>query len=134
MCLEIIDNLIQSIFKHSPFCAMSVNEGPQAEVRIHCDVHNLIWGFCALGIFGSFDHTKSGQLILWEAKVIIELKHGDANNCARLVFCIFKAAATIHPIRLACIFGTNNFHLVGRHHRLTTATLTFFHPCSERYL
>lgn len=75
--LELIDRLVQSIFKESPFPTMSINDGPHATAEVHRDAHNLIWGLCVLGIFGSFNKQTSGQLICHEAAFIMELKHGD---------------------------------------------------------
>lgn len=75
--LELVDNLVQTIFRQSPFHAMSINDGPRANAEDHRDSHNLIWGLCALGVFGNFNHKTHGQLILREARLVIELAPGD---------------------------------------------------------
>lgn len=38
---------------------------------------NLVAGICLIGVLGHFDHTRSGQLVLKDAKLIIELMSGD---------------------------------------------------------
>lgn len=60
-----------------PFAAVTVNFGPQTVLNLHRDWKNLAFGWCLLYILGDYDHTKGGHLILWELKLILEVRPGD---------------------------------------------------------
>jgi hypothetical protein len=94
LALEIYDMLVTPYFPHSPFSAMSINLGPEACARWHRDEKNILWGICAIAVFGLFNHRRGGHLLLHELKLIMELCPGD------LVF--LPSAAITHrnsPIR-----------------------------------
>lgn len=71
------DLLERHVFKDSPFCAATLNLGPKADADWHRDHLNLLFGVCAVGIFGDFNHRTSGHLLLKELRVVMELRHGD---------------------------------------------------------
>lgn len=72
-----IDALLSSLFPDLPFASNVFNFGPRAYTAKHRDFKNLISGFCAIVAFGNFDHTRSGQLVLHEANVVLEIRPGD---------------------------------------------------------
>ncbi|EJD38756.1 hypothetical protein AURDEDRAFT_39960, partial [Auricularia subglabra TFB-10046 SS5] len=61
----------------SPFAAHTLNLGPQVRCILHRDSQNWVEGPCPIIIIGEFDHTVSGQFIIEEAKVALELRSGD---------------------------------------------------------
>ncbi|KAH9899134.1 hypothetical protein C8Q73DRAFT_604051, partial [Cubamyces lactineus] len=64
-----------SLTRNTPgnsFAAATFNLGPQTVTRPHLDHLNLPWGWCAITAMGTFDHTKSGQIVLWNLKKVIE--------------------------------------------------------------
>ncbi|KAH8102767.1 hypothetical protein DFH11DRAFT_1512923 [Phellopilus nigrolimitatus] len=75
--LHIVDGLVSQHFPDLQFSAMSLNLGAKTVCNWHRDFKNLVWGVCAVGAFGRFNHRTSGQLLLREAKVIMEVKRGD---------------------------------------------------------
>lgn len=60
-----------------PFAAHAFNLGPFVECWWHRDARNYILGVCPVVMLGAFNHRTSGQLILVEPKVVIELRRGD---------------------------------------------------------
>lgn len=72
-----INSMLAGVFPSSPFCALTINMGPQTVCLPHRDYWNLAYGTCPIGVLGPFDHRTGGQLILHEPKLIIELRRGD---------------------------------------------------------
>ncbi|KAF7969180.1 hypothetical protein HWV62_28009 [Athelia sp. TMB] len=72
-----INSLLTAVFPGSPFCALTINMGPQTVCLPHRDYWNLAYGTCPIGVLGSFNHRTGGQLILHEPKLIIEVRRGD---------------------------------------------------------
>ncbi|KZV85178.1 hypothetical protein EXIGLDRAFT_571457, partial [Exidia glandulosa HHB12029] len=60
-----------------PFAAHTFNLGPHVQCLLHRDSLNWPRGICPVIVFGNFDHTTSGQFIMVEPKVVLELQHGD---------------------------------------------------------
>ncbi|KAI0659203.1 hypothetical protein C8Q70DRAFT_915667 [Cubamyces menziesii] len=73
-----LDHICQSdpsLQRNSPqnsFAAATFNLGPHTVTRPHLDYLNLPWGWCAITALGTFDHTKGGQIVLWNIKKVIE--------------------------------------------------------------
>ncbi|KAH9886483.1 hypothetical protein C8Q73DRAFT_748948 [Cubamyces lactineus] len=64
-----------SLKRNSPgnsFAAATFNLGPQTFTRPHLDHLNLPWGWCAITALGAFNHTRCGQVVLWNLRKIIE--------------------------------------------------------------
>lgn len=61
-----------------PFAGVTANLGPQAVCWAHRDVKNLANGVCLVLVLGSFDHHYEGHIVLHEARLILEMKPGDA--------------------------------------------------------
>ncbi|KZP08486.1 hypothetical protein FIBSPDRAFT_694812, partial [Athelia psychrophila] len=72
-----INNMLTAVFPDSPFCALTINMGPQTVCLPHRDYWNIAYGTCPIGVLGSFNHRTGGQLILHEPKLVIELRRGD---------------------------------------------------------
>lgn len=60
-----------------PFAAVTANLGPQTICSLHRDFLNLVFGWCLIFILGEYDHTKGGHIILWEPKLVVEVRPGD---------------------------------------------------------
>ncbi|EJD33859.1 hypothetical protein AURDEDRAFT_76635, partial [Auricularia subglabra TFB-10046 SS5] len=60
-----------------PFAAHTLNLGPAVCCLLHHDAQNWPQGICPAMAVGKFDHTRSGQFIMEEPKVVLELKSGD---------------------------------------------------------
>ncbi|TFK58750.1 hypothetical protein BDN72DRAFT_781649, partial [Pluteus cervinus] len=63
---------LHRIFRGSILPTTAFNFGPRVCTRPHRDHLNCPYGWCVVQSFGSFDSTKGGHLILWEAKLVIE--------------------------------------------------------------
>jgi len=72
-----INCLFRAAFPGSPFCAFTMNMGPQTVCIGHHDFWNLVYGTCPIGALGPFNHRTGGQIILHEPKVIFEFHRGD---------------------------------------------------------
>ncbi|KAJ8457599.1 hypothetical protein ONZ51_g11436 [Trametes cubensis] len=68
------------------FAAATFNLGPQTFTRPHLDHLNLPWGWCAITALGAFNHTRCGQVVLWNLKKIIEFP------CAATIFILSAVA------------------------------------------
>ncbi|KLO14059.1 hypothetical protein SCHPADRAFT_827049, partial [Schizopora paradoxa] len=75
--LELDKDLRRSIFPGSLFGGTTFNLGPNGITKRHRDSRNLVGGLCMIGALGHFNHETSGHFIMEEAKVIVELQHGD---------------------------------------------------------
>jgi hypothetical protein len=64
-------------FRNSIFPAATFNLGPRTVCLKHLDQANLPFGWCAVTSIGDFDPTKSGHLVLWELKMVIEFPPGS---------------------------------------------------------
>ncbi|KAJ7186358.1 hypothetical protein B0H12DRAFT_1246694 [Mycena haematopus] len=63
-------------FPQSVFACAAFNFGPNVWTFKHRDVCNLPFGWCAVQSLGSFDTTKGGHLILWDAKLVVDFPAG----------------------------------------------------------
>lgn len=68
-----MDPSLHQISEYLPFAAISVNFGPQAILEFHYDPYNWCCGWCLVIVIDDFDPTLGGQLVLHEAKLIIQL-------------------------------------------------------------
>lgn len=68
---------LHSVFPTLPMMAMTANAGPAVRTLPHLDLMNASFGRCIVGPTGSYDHTRSGLLVLKELKVIMEIAPGD---------------------------------------------------------
>ncbi|TFK72996.1 hypothetical protein BDN72DRAFT_762244 [Pluteus cervinus] len=84
-------NFVRSIYTSAAF-----NFGPQVCTFKHRDYLNCPFGLCAVQALGSFDHTKGGHIVLWEAKIFAEF---PANSV------ILIPSATITHSNLPCQLG-----------------------------
>lgn len=73
-------------FSGCAFACATVNLGPEVRTFVHRDMLNLAFGWCGIMPLGKFDHTKGGHVILWEAKLVVEVPAG---------YTIFIPSATI---------------------------------------
>jgi hypothetical protein len=71
-----------------PFAAMTLNLGPRTVTKAHRDSSNYAAGLCLVLALGSFDAVRGGQLILHEAKLIVDLPAG--------AFVLFPSAMITH--------------------------------------
>jgi predicted 2-oxoglutarate/Fe(II)-dependent dioxygenase YbiX len=62
---------------NSPFTSATVNLGPHTVTRPHRDAGNLQSGLCAVFLPGAHKAEDGGDLVLDEAKVVMELGAGD---------------------------------------------------------
>lgn len=69
------------------FASVCINKGKVATIP-HRDVSNRGPGLCGVVPFGTFDSSRSGLLILWEARTVIEVSAGDV--------CLFPSAILTH--------------------------------------
>ncbi|KAJ6459908.1 hypothetical protein C8R45DRAFT_1109284 [Mycena sanguinolenta] len=63
-------------FPKSVFSCVAFNFGPRVCTFKHRDMCNLPFGWCAVQALGSFDHTKGGHLVLWDAKLVVQFPAG----------------------------------------------------------
>ncbi|KZS93590.1 hypothetical protein SISNIDRAFT_390492, partial [Sistotremastrum niveocremeum HHB9708] len=77
VCLRPENEFMDILAPQCPFFAMSQNFGPQAVSIRHKDTKNLISGLCLIFVLGVFRHQVGGHLVLHEAKVLLEAKHGS---------------------------------------------------------
>lgn len=61
-----------------PFAALTPNLGPQTVCWPHQDKKDLSNGVCVVLILGSFNHQFGDHIVLHEARLILEMKPGDA--------------------------------------------------------
>ncbi|EJD34134.1 hypothetical protein AURDEDRAFT_76451, partial [Auricularia subglabra TFB-10046 SS5] len=64
-------------FPGFPMMSKTTNTGKKTRTPEHVDFKNALFGMCVIAIFGKFDHTKSGMLVLRELKVLLPLAPGD---------------------------------------------------------
>ncbi|KAJ6470097.1 hypothetical protein C8R47DRAFT_988947, partial [Mycena vitilis] len=61
----------------SVFAAATFNFGPNTVTFPHVDAANLVWGWCCITAFGSFNPDLGGHLILWDLRLIIRFPPGS---------------------------------------------------------
>ena len=64
-------------YENHPFAAVMFNISPAAYTKLHKDMMNLSWGWCAVTSLGSYDHTKGGHLVLWDLGLAVEFLPGS---------------------------------------------------------
>ncbi|KAK4702107.1 hypothetical protein P7C70_g4119, partial [Phenoliferia sp. Uapishka_3] len=64
-------------FLFGAFASFCLNTGWNVACRPHRDGHNLGPGLCGIFAWGDFDSTRSGWLVLEEAKLCVEVGSGD---------------------------------------------------------
>ncbi|EJD39887.1 hypothetical protein AURDEDRAFT_44055, partial [Auricularia subglabra TFB-10046 SS5] len=64
-------------FPGFPMMSQTTNTGKKTRTPEHVDFKNALFGMCVIAVFGTFDHKKSGMLILRELKVLLPLAPGD---------------------------------------------------------
>ncbi|KAJ3833118.1 hypothetical protein F5878DRAFT_547101, partial [Lentinula raphanica] len=64
-------------FPHSVFAAAAFNLGGKVRTFKHRDSLNWPFGWCAITSLGTFDPSRSGQLILWELQLVIDFPHAS---------------------------------------------------------
>ncbi|KAL5526826.1 hypothetical protein ACEPAF_8552 [Sanghuangporus sanghuang] len=113
-CTASHNSITASVLLKSQFFSMALNLGGEVATCWHRDAKNLFFGLCCVGVFGCFDWRNSGQLMLKEVKVIIELRPGDvvlfpsaalthrnapiANNSSRRSVVLFTAGVNFQHI------------------------------------
>ena len=68
---------LRNNFPGSVFGAAAFNFGGNVWTFKHRDFLNWPFGWCAITALGSFDPTRSAQLILWELKLVINFPHAS---------------------------------------------------------
>lgn len=58
------------------WAAAAFNCGPRTVTARHRDFANLPFGWCSVTALGEFDYEVGGHVVLWEAKLVIELPPG----------------------------------------------------------
>ncbi|KAG9041182.1 hypothetical protein FS837_012638 [Tulasnella sp. UAMH 9824] len=76
--LKALDCIDPSSALSVPFAALTANLGPQTVCWPHQDSKNLSSGVCLILVLGSFNHRYGGHIVLHEARIIVEMKPGDA--------------------------------------------------------
>jgi hypothetical protein len=64
-------------FMNSVWTTITFNFGPRTVCYVHRDPGNLAFGWCAITALGRFDPKRSGHLILWDMKLVIEFPPGS---------------------------------------------------------
>ena len=64
-------------FLNSIFTCCTFNFGPHACSFDHTDPANLLFGWCDITALGPFDPIRSGHLVLWDLKIVIEFPPGS---------------------------------------------------------
>ncbi|KAK7018815.1 hypothetical protein VNI00_017510 [Paramarasmius palmivorus] len=62
-------------FSDSVFSAATFNFGGQVWTYKHRDFFNWAFGWCFITALGRFDPSRSGQMILWELKLVVDFPH-----------------------------------------------------------
>ena len=75
-------------FPNLPQGGCTCNLGPKTVTPMHRDSENLSYGLCVVSAFGDFDWQHGGELMLFEPKVIVQMRPGDS--------LIFPSAAITH--------------------------------------
>ncbi|KAL0565962.1 hypothetical protein V5O48_016051 [Marasmius crinis-equi] len=94
-------------FYNSVFAAFTVNFGPQTVCLPHCDSKNLAFGWCAITALSKFDHTKGGQLVLWDLKLIVKFPPGYTIFVPSAVVCHLNTKIQPHEERFSFTMYTS---------------------------
>ncbi|ORY89419.1 hypothetical protein BCR35DRAFT_350410 [Leucosporidium creatinivorum] len=73
-------------FLFGAFCSFCLNTGGKVATLPHRDKHNLGPGLCGIVPFGDFDSSRSGWLVLEEARLCIEVAAGDVSLFPSAIF------------------------------------------------
>ncbi|KAL5522154.1 hypothetical protein ACEPAF_7598 [Sanghuangporus sanghuang] len=77
LSIIMVNELASMCFPDSQFASCTVNFGEACYTCWHLDQKNLVFGLCAVGVFGAFDHHRSGQLMFQYVDIIMEVAPGD---------------------------------------------------------
>lgn len=70
------DAELERNFENSVFVATAINFSPNSVCGPHADDANRPDGLCAITALGPFNHKKGAQLVLDEAKIVLEFPSG----------------------------------------------------------
>ncbi|KIY42819.1 hypothetical protein FISHEDRAFT_54694, partial [Fistulina hepatica ATCC 64428] len=79
-CLEALlahDSHLFRLFSMSVWAAVAYNFGPQTVTWRHRDFQNIPFGWCCITALGRFNHHRSGHLVLWNLRLVIEFPPGS---------------------------------------------------------
>ena len=76
--LRASDAALKPPFEDGVFAALAVNFAKKVESDGHTDDGNRPDGWCVITPSGQFDHRRSGHLVLWELKLVLEFPHGSS--------------------------------------------------------
>ncbi|KDR77043.1 hypothetical protein GALMADRAFT_47689, partial [Galerina marginata CBS 339.88] len=63
---------LRRIFNCGIFTTAAFNFGPKVSTFKHRDFSNLPFGFCGIQALGRFNPKTGGQIILWEARTVVD--------------------------------------------------------------
>lgn len=63
-------------FNDNVFAAATFNLGPNVTTARHTDHMNYVSGWCGIIPLGNFNYHRSGLLVLWDLKLVIEFPPG----------------------------------------------------------
>lgn len=72
------DSQLERNFDNSVFAATAINFTDEAVCGSHCDSGNRPDGLCIITCMGPLDHTKGGQIVLDEPKLVIDFPSGSS--------------------------------------------------------
>ena len=75
--LAVVDRLQSKLTPTSAFAGTSLNYERTTVCDWHSDCINLLTGLCLVIVLGNFNHRTAGHFLMNEARLVIELKHGD---------------------------------------------------------
>ncbi len=70
------DASLRRPFGNNVFAGVTFNLGPRVVTSRHRDHLNLPFGWCCVTVFGEFNHTRGGHLVLWDLGLVIEVPPG----------------------------------------------------------
>ncbi len=70
------DTTLRRPFENNVFAGVTFNLGPRVVTLRHRDHLNLPFGWCCVTVFGDFDYTRGGHLVLWDLGLVIEIPPG----------------------------------------------------------
>ncbi len=63
-------------FEGNAFAAATFNLGPNTVTHRHTDQQNIPWGMCAVTALGKYNPKRSGHIVLWPLRKVIEFPPG----------------------------------------------------------
>lgn len=77
-CLQAVEDAtgVSRNYPGSVFASATANFGPKVRSFIHRNMLNQAGGRCEITLLGNFNHKIGGKLVLWEAKLIVEVASG----------------------------------------------------------